>query len=232
MGRALVLSLVLHACIIGALIWGDRLYLKYLQAQRKDQPAISATLLIDKTYAPTDTAMRQGPSDKNLPPPKIQLPKKIEVPTINTKKKKSTKSILDKIRAESVEEKRPPPKIDNFPTHEKGEKKAMGTGGRGLQTLSPAQQALQSAIRKYYEIEGSDTLRKRFPNARGIFTAKLVGVGNQFEIATLSIVDPSGVALLDRQCELAIRKALHQETFAQDVIAELTGKENPIICQP
>ncbi len=231
MAKAIVLSILLHLALVAGLIWGDKLYLEYIKATKKDIPMISAALLMDKTYAPTDTAMRKGVSEKNLPPPKPVAQKKENIPEIN-KKKKTAKNILDQIRKEAREENRPAPKINNFPTHEKGEKNAFGTGGLGDRVLSPAEQALQAAMRKYFELEGAATFRKQFPNAKGYIGIKLVAVGNQFEIASLVFHESTGFNVLDRKCELAIRQALHQETFAQDVIRELAGKETPVICKP
>jgi outer membrane biosynthesis protein TonB len=232
--RAVVLSLALHASLIAGLLWSDKIFMEFLKATHKDRQMLSATLLMDRTYKATDTMMKKGPKEKNLPPPKIDIAKKEEIPTLSKKlfKKKDLKDILNKIRQESSAEKRPPPKEDNFPTNEKGEKGAHGTGGRGDRILSPAEQALQSAMRKYYELEGAEIFRKQYPNAQGYLTLKLVGTGNQFQIATLVLSESTGFNILDRNCEAAVRKAVDRETFSRDVISELAGKETVVTCKP
>ncbi|MDB5039229.1 MAG: hypothetical protein JWQ35_2757 [Bacteriovoracaceae bacterium] len=244
MGKAFLYSILLHAILIAGLIWSDKIYLQFIKASHRERQIVSATLLMDKSYKPTDTAMKKGTNDKNLPPPKIEPPKKEDLPEVSKKLKKSKtqekkpdgkkalKDILNKIRKDSAEEKRPPPKEKNFPTHEKGEKNAHGTGGWAERTLSPAEQALQAAMRKYYEVEGADAIKKKFPDAKGYLALKLVGVGNQFQIVSLVLSESTGFNIVDRKCEVAVRQAIDQETFAKDVITELTGKETQIICQP
>jgi outer membrane biosynthesis protein TonB len=241
MGKAVFLSLLLHAILIAGLVWSDKLYTEYIKATQKEIHSLSATLLIDRSYKPTDTAMKKGSSDRNLPPPKITVPKtedtsdshhKLKDSKASTKGKKKLKDILSKIRKEASEEKRPPPKEKNFPTHERGEKGAHGTGGWSERTLTPSEQALQSAFRKYFELEGATTFRKNFPNARGYLQVKLIATGNQFKIVSLVISESTGFNILDRNCEAAIRKACDQETFAKDVVAELTGKETIVTCKP
>lgn len=241
MVRAVILSILLHSVLIAGLIWSDKLYIDFLKATQKDRQTLSATLLMDKTYKATDTAMKLGSKDRNLPPPKIEIPKH-DVPQISRKTSKNLKTkddgkrklkdILSKIRKESSEEKRPPPKEKNFPTHEKGEKGAHGTGGYGERIMSLGEQALQSAFRKYFELEGGSIFRKRYPNAKGFISVKLAGAGDQFKIISLAVSDTTGFTILDQSCEVAIRKALEQETFAQDVITDRMGKESIITCTP
>jgi hypothetical protein len=228
---AVIFSVLFHSLLIAGLVWSGKLDSLLISHKMKDLKAVSAVLLIDKTYKPTDTAMKFGKQKKDLPPPNIEPPKSVdkekEKPTLRTPKDKSPKGlkknvndILKNIREQAKEEKRPPPKDDNFPTHEKGEKKARGTGGRGDRILTPGEQALQAAMRKYYEVAEAESLRQKFPNARGFMTVRLASVASQFEIVSIALVESTGVDILDRRCELAVREALRQEVHAPPRPAE------------
>ncbi len=249
MVRAFSYSLFFHTGLLLLLIFSARISLSILKA-RKDIHS-GGVVQIDMTYKPSDSAMRQGPSSKDLPPPLVEkntspeaapTPKLKEVPKLDKgskvkeiakPKKNDLRSILDKIRRESKkEDERPIPKDDNFPTRETGEKNARGTGGRATRALSPAEQALQSAMRRHFELEEATAFRKQFPGLMGYLGIKLQGSGNQFRLLALGWVERTGQPLLDRKCELAVRAALDAETFSADVISELSGKETTVVCQP
>ncbi len=246
MYRAISISIIFHALLFAALIYSAKISLSILKAKTLKLENLGA-VQVDLTYKPTDTPMKLGAKEKDLPPPKVEEEKKKEEEMVlktkpqpkkeegsKASKKPDLKSILDKIRQDSrLEDKpRPKPKEDNFPTHAQGEKGARGTGGRSLRAPTPAEQALQSAMRKHFELEEAATIRKNFPNAFGFFTIRLVGVGSQFELSALGLAQTTGIAILDRKCELAIREALGAEHFSSDVIQELNGKETAIICKP
>lgn len=247
MARAILCSLILHILLGASLYWSRELDALLKKSRASEIKAISAELLLDKTYKPTDTPMKLGSKKKDLPPPNVLPPKSVDKDkekkaskkkeeketSLRGKKAKDTlKDILKNIREQAKEEKRPPPKEDNFPTHEKGQKGARGTGGRGDRALSPGEQALQAAMRKHYELEGAEQIRKNFPSAIGFMSIRLIGIGSQFEIVSLSFTESTGLTILDRKCEVAVRQALQQESFAKDVIQELNGKETLVTCRP
>lgn len=252
------ISLAVHILLVSFLIYSDRIKLGFLKS--KNKPLASSTIQIDLTYKPTDTAMRLGKEIRNLPPPDIAPPPPPapEAPTLKEKTAKkekekkakedakrkvsekreidkarqSMKNIFDKLKREASREDRPPPKIDNFPTNEKGEIGARGTGGRGQRILSPAEQALQAAMRRHFDLTDARTFRKANPNAEGYIEVALVGVGSQFQIRALRILDSTGFVALDQSCERAIRTAIDVESFSTDVVKELNGKESAILCRP
>jgi len=258
MKNALILSLIIHAILIALLVWSDELQLEYFKSKKIMKDASTALEISGLPYKPSDSALRLGREKRDLPPPDIKVPerqpdapvvKEKQTPKVKEKKtpddkkkisekrevanaKQSMKSILDKLRNDAKKEDRPPPKIDNFPTHEKGEVGGRGTGGRGKRLLSPAEQALQSAMRRHFDLVDARTFRKVNPNAEGYIEVSLVGVGNQFRIKTLRILESTGIKALDQSCERAIRVAIDDETFAMDVIRELSGKDSAILCQP
>jgi hypothetical protein len=241
--RAVSLSLFTHAILLAALLYSGRLSLLLFQAKNREFKSLGA-IQVDLTYKMTDTAMRLGKNDHDLPAPMVAPKVKAEAPKVvkemkKVKKetvhdtKKSIRSILDRLKDEAKkEDDRPKPKENNFPRSEKGEKGATGTGGRSLRPPTPAEQALQSAMRKYFELMEAGTFRKKYPNARGYMTVKLIGLGNQFEIAAIQTVKRSGFDVLDRSCEVAVRRAMEAETFARDIVTELSGKETLITCEP
>ncbi|MBN8554623.1 MAG: hypothetical protein J0L93_04185 [Deltaproteobacteria bacterium] len=245
MGRALSLSFLLHFILIAALLWSGRLSLLFFQAREREFRSLGA-IQIDLTYKMTDTAMKLGKNEKDLPAPIVHQKPPAEAPKIlkemkkikpiakpKTQTKENVKSILDKLKAESSkEDDRPKPKQNNFPKSEKGEKGATGTGGRSMRPPSPAEQALQSAMRRYFELTDAGGFRRKNPDVRGYLAVKLLGDGNQFQIAALQTIKSSGFTMLDRSCEIAIRKAVDSESFAKDIIAELQGKETLITCEP
>ena len=241
--QALLISVVLHILISTLLFFSKTLDALFLKRELNDIQIISATLKFNELYKPSDTPMKQGVEKKDLPPPLVPLAKPKEKkhakesPLIRKKTeskdlKKNIRSILDKIRDEAREEKRPTPKENNFPMHEKGVKGARGTGGRGDRIPTPGEMAIQSAMRKYYEVTNIEAIRKKDPQARGFIAIRLVGVGNQFQIAEFRFIQSSGYDILDQQCETAVRSALHNEHFAPDIINERNGRNTTIICQP
>jgi outer membrane biosynthesis protein TonB len=254
MKKSLIVSLVLHALLVGLLIWSDALKFGLMKTQ-KERMAASGITVIDLTYRPTDTAMRKGKERKDLPPPDVPPPpsssrdpspvvQKKTQKAAPTKKdspspkrapaqaQKEVSSILDRLRKEAAQENRPQPKVNNFPVTEKGEIGARGTGGRSTRTLSPAEMALQAAMRRHFEFPEAQAFRRANPNVEGAIEVSLVGLGNQFRIRSLRVLESTGYALLDRSCERAIRRAIDDETFAPDVIQDLNGKGSSILCRP
>lgn len=261
MTKFFAFSFGFHAILFALLIWSDKIQLEFLKSKnfRKDAGSV---LSVNLTYKPSDTAMRLGKEKRDLPPPDVKIPPPApDAPTLKEKKtekvkerktkkeadeekrkiaekkelerlKKSTKSILNKLKFDAKREDRPPPKIDNFPTHEKGEIGARGTGGRGQRILSPAEQALQSAMRRHFDLIDARNFRRINPNAEGYIEVSLIGVGSQFKIKSLRVLESTGFVALDQSCERAIRVAVDEESFALDVIQELNGKESSVLCQP
>lgn len=255
MKKALLLSLIIHFLFVGGVMWSSKLSLVlYKQREKKidDLGSVQVSLL----YKPTHTKMRKGDSRNDLPPPKVPKAKKAEEQMKVVKKpkpkpkkpekKKSEKkkpekkepnvsNILKQIRSEIAnedEQVKKMPKLDNFPKTEDGDETSLGTGGRALAEMSPAQQALQAAMRRHFELPNAIAFRKMNPDAQGIIDLKLIGVGNRFEIVSLSTTISSGFTILDQSCVTAIRKAMSAESFSNDIISELSGKENTIRCSP
>jgi len=253
MRQAICLSFVFHALLIAGVLYSAQMSLLLFKAHWKEMQAASA-IQVDLTYKPTDTPMKFGEEKRTLPPPNVQpkmeaeegttfkekQSKKQEKPREKEKKpnpklektKSDLRNIINRIRKEAKQDDRPPPKEHNVPVSKKGEKGASGTGGMGQRALSPAEQALQSAMRRHFELEDAVNFRKHYPNALGYMALKLVGFGNQFKIVSLRVVQPTGYQTLDRECEVAIHEAVDAETFATDIIAELNGKETMIECRP
>lgn len=251
--RALSLSIVLHALLIFGVLYSTKLSLALLKARDRDINALG-TMQVDLTYKATDTAMKYGKNERDLPAPNVaeksapveekafpeksqaKKPEKAKKETGKQKeqnRKADIKSILDRLKQESKsEDNRPKPKEDNFPRSLKGDKGATGTGGRAQRNMSAAEMALQSAMRRYFELTDANNFRRKNPNAKGYIQIKLVGVGHQFEIAGLQVYQTTGFSNLDRSCEVAIRKALDSEVFGRDVIVELNGKEAFVVCEP
>lgn len=217
-----------------------------MQSNRKKLETAGA-IQVDLTYKATHTPMRKGKAKRDLPPPKVKIkkppppppqvvkkeppkPKKQKKPSPEEKREKLAK-LIDKFREQEGKERKKKPREDNFPTREDGEEKAFGTGGRATRALTPAELALQSAMRKHFEMPNASQMREQYPNAEGYLSVRLIGVGNRLEIVSLSILQSSGFSILDRSCESAVQKAITEEVFAQDVIRELSGKENTIRCQ-
>lgn len=240
------ISLIVHFVLVGLLVYTDKIQLSFLKSIRNRELA-SSTIQVDLTYKATDTAMRLGKEKRDLPPPDISTPppppdtpKLKERLTKSEKEKKkevqraksSMKNIFDKLRQEAKREDRPAPKLDNFPTNDKGQIGARGTGGRGTRILSPAEQALQAAMRRHFDLTDARNFRKINPNAEGYIQVALIGAGSQFNIRSLRVLDSTGFVALDQSCERAIRTAIDVETFAPDVVAELNGKESSILCRP
>jgi len=245
MSKWLAISIASHLVLLALLIWSDRFAFLMIKRDLQRQQA-SGVVQVDLSYKATDTPMRLGQQKKDLPPPDVAIPKKAEpdrAPTSKTKKTpskkedkeaptKNFKNIFDQFRKEAREENRPLPKIDNFPMSQQGEKKSLGTGGRSQRTMSPAELALQSAMRKYFEMPDATNIRSRFPGISGFIQVYLVSNGDQFVIRSLKFVERTGLAALDQSCEQAIRRAIDSEVFSSDVVAELNGKESGIICSP
>ncbi len=239
---AFLMSLGLHSILILGLYYSRALDSLFIKQSLKDRPTISASLKFSDLYKPTDTPMKKGSQKKDLPPPKIKKNRspekaKSSTPLIRQQEsqanlKKSVRSILDKIKEEADEEKRRAPKDDNFPTHEKGTKGARGTGGRGDRMPTPGEMAIQAAMRKYYEASGLERIKRTDPDAMGFYSLKMIGLGDQFQITSLALVESTGYDVLNRLCEVAVRTAVQRERFAPDIIRELSGRETVIICQP
>lgn len=246
--KAFWISASFHFCLVAVLYWSTDISLA-LYKKQNEKNKIGGAIAVDLLYKPSGTARRKGKTEKDrLPPPKVKTKKKEEErPTIvkKAKKKRPKKNsqakpekpkknftaLFDKIRQETGLDRKKKPRDDNFPTHELGEEKATGTGGESLIKLSPAQQALQSAARKYAQTAQADRLRKLYPDARGYINIRLVGIGNKLELVSLKMAERSGISALDQGCEVAIRKALQEETFASDIVSELSGREQTITCQ-
>lgn len=254
MVRGLSLSILFHVALVVGVLYSTKLSLALLKARQRNIEAMG-TIAVDlaSPYKHTDTAMRKGEDKKDLPPPLVgekappedspvvkertktrEKDKTKESKKDSLKKtKESIKDILARLRNDAnKEDNRPKPKEDNFPKSKKGEKEGRGTGGFSQSTLSPARQALQSAMRRYFEMVDANGFRRKNPNVRGLFEVTLVGVGHQLEASSLKVFQSSGFDLLDRSCEIAIRKALDSEVFSNDVIQELSGKETIVICEP
>lgn len=247
--KAFWISASFHFCLIAVLYWSTDISLAFYKKQA-EKDKVGGAIAVDLLYKPSDSARRKGKTEKDrLPPPKVKTkkaeperptlvkkqakkskPKKQE-PTKKEDPKKNFTALFDKMRQETGLDRKKKPRDDNFPTHELGEEKATGTGGESRSKLSPAQQALQSACRKYAQTAQADRLRKLYPDARGYINIRLVGIGNQLELVSLKMAESSGISALDQGCEVAIRKALQEETFASDIVAELSGREQTITCQ-
>lgn len=246
MTRALVISLVLHALFLGAVYYSSEISLLLLKDELKNKPK-AGVIQVDLLYKPTFTPMKKGQDPvKRLPPPKVQKtpPPQTTPPSKPTRPKKQPPSekkraepqknfqaLFDKMRQETGLDRQKAPREDNFPKSEKGQEEGQGTGGLSDREISMAEQALQAAARKYAEIARSAELRKQYPNAEGFIQVRLIGVGDRLELVSLRVAESSGLSLLDQSCENAIRRALENETFAQDVVSELSGKEHLITCQ-
>jgi hypothetical protein len=245
MSKWLAISTTLHLVLLALIVWSDRF--SFLISKNSLKQQASGVVQVDLAYKPTDTPMRRGIQKKDLPPPDVAIPKKSEPDRLpNTKQKskkaqkkddkaptsKDFKNIFDKLRQEARQEDRPLPKLDNFPMTEKGDKQSLGTGGRSQRTLSPAELALQSAMRKYFEMPEAGNIRKKYPGISGYIQVYLVSNGDQFVIRSLKFIERTGLPVLDQSCEQAVRRALDTETFSADVVAELNGKESGITCTP
>ena len=248
MRKWLAISTGIHLMLLALLIWSDRFAFLMIKRDLERQQA-SGVVQVDLSYKPTDTPMRLGTQKKDLPPPDVSIPKKSEperIPSTRPSPKKQApqkkeerpvnskdfKNLFDRFRDEAREENRPMPKLDNFPMSEKGDKKSLGTGGRSQRTMSAAELALQSAMRKHFEIPEANNIRRNYPGISGYIQIYLVSNGDQFVIRSLKFIERTGLAVLDQGCEQAIRKAIDSESFSADVVAELNGKESGIICIP
>jgi len=244
MGKALFISIIVHTLLFSLLYWSTEISALMIRSREKQQ--IGGAIRVSLLYKPTDTPMRKARKKTELPPPKIRTQKKppprphIVKKRKRVKKKKAKKqvakkedfhSLFDKLRDETGLDRKKKPRDDNFPTNEKGEKKARGTGGWSDKTPSPAQQALQAACRKYHKVPQAERMRRLYPDARGYLNVRLIGVGHQLSIVSMNWIEHSKFPILDQACETAVKKAVQQETFASDIVAELSGKENTITCQ-
>lgn len=244
MGKALSLSLLFHLLFFGLVIWSSKLS---IQRMKMEIPQLSPVGVVytELLYKPSNTNMRKGNEKRDLPPPLVKTEKKENLPSLVTqkvapkkkadeklsRKQSDAKALLDKLRREEGRLEQKAPKDDNFPTHKAGEEGARGTGGSSRMQASPAQLALQSAMRRYFEFPRASEMRREHPNSVGYFNVSVLGVGNTLQLRDLQMVQSSGFSVLDRSCETAIRKALSLETFAGDVISELSGKSNMIECR-
>ena len=241
MYRALSISVSFHLLLFAGVYWSAQLSLMMIKSQIKKEE-LGGVIQVDLLYKPTDTAMRKSVIKRELPPPKVKTKIKEDLPSLLKKvkpkptpkpveRKKDFKALFDKIRDETGLDREKAPKKDNFPTNIDGEKDARGTGGRSLAKMSAAQLALQTAARQHYRLPQADDLRKKHPEALGYISVKLIGMGNQLQIVSLDHLQRSGFSILDQACENALRHAMSEETFAPDIVAELSGKENTITCQ-
>ncbi|MGA0163771.1 MAG: hypothetical protein ACO3LE_05890 [Bdellovibrionota bacterium] len=246
--RALILSGLLHILLLGGLIWSAELSLLFLKSRQKDLEKLGV-VEVDLLYKPTESAMRKGQSQQALPPPDVKQKAASEddapviKPKIKPKPKEKPKQkkeppktdfseIFNRMREETAQDSKKAPRDDNFPTSLEGQENARGTGGSATRNLSPAQQALQTAFSKYFEIPRRDDFARRHPDAKGFLSVRLASDGSRLRLVTLSWPEKTGFEILDRGCERAIRRAIEEETFAPDVISELNGKETPISCNP
>jgi len=243
MKNALIFSFLIHVAFFSLVIWSEDIS---IQRKKLLNPQLSPVGVVytELLYKPTNTAMKKGDEKRDLPPPIVKTEKKEEPkskmsvqktpPKKQTKEEKvknAAKSLLDKLRQEEGKEMPKPPKDDNFPTHKQGEDKARGTGGISRRQASPAQMALQSAIKRHFEMPRATEYRRLHPDSKGWHSVSVLAVGNTLQLRDLTLVQPSGFAILDRSCEQAIREALQQETFALDVISELSGKSHDVECK-
>lgn len=243
MRKALTFSFLTHLAFFSLMIWSEELS---IQRKKLINPQLSPVGVVytELLYKPTNTAMKKGDEKSDLPPPIVKTEKKEDPPSKMTaqkvspkkqskveKTKNAAKSLLDKLRQEEGKEMPKPPKDDNFPTHKQGEDKARGTGGISRRQASPAQMALQSAIKRHFEMPRAAEYRRLHPDTKGWHSVSVLAVGNTLQVRNLTLVQPSGFSILDRSCEQAIREALRQETFALDVISELSGKSHDIECR-
>ena len=246
--RALILSGLLHILLLGGLIWSAELSLLFLKSRQKDLEKLGV-VEVDLLYKPTESAMRKGQSQQALPPPDVKQKAASEddAPVIKTAKKPKPKEkpkpkkeapktdfskIFNQMREEAAQEAKRAPRDDNFPTSLEGQENARGTGGSAMRNLSPAEQAIQTAFRKYFEIPRRDDFARRHPDAKGFLSVRLASEGSRFKIISLSWPESTGFEILDRSCERSIMRTLEEETFASDVISELSGKETQILCSP
>lgn len=247
MKRAFIISVFAHIFLAAAVYWSSLVSIAFLK--KKQRNSISGAIQVDLLYKPTNTAMKKGPTQKDrLPPPKVKTqPKPKEQPKLVEKvkpkkspqkpskkeeePKKNFKNLFDKLRQETGLDREKPPKDDNFVTNEEGEKDSRGTGGESNRKLSPAELALQSAIMRYVQTPQAEQMRRLHPDARAFIEIRIIGIGSQLKLVSLSLVESSGFPNLDRSCETAIRKALLEESFASDVVRDLSGKEQTITCQ-
>jgi hypothetical protein len=246
MGKSLLISVILHLVFFALLIWSQQIRLKKLQLEIPQLSPVGV-VYTELLYKPTNTAMKKGDEKRDLPPPQIKTEKREEnqgptlvkqktpppknKPTKEDKTRRDAQALMDKLRREEGKIAQKAPKEDNFPTHKEGETDGRGTGGSSRIQASPAQMALQGAIRKYFELPRASELRRQNPNARGYHVISVLGVGNTLQLREIEMLQSSGFAILDRSCEVAIREALKKEIFAPDVISELSGKRHNIECQ-
>ncbi|TVQ80858.1 MAG: hypothetical protein EA369_01335 [Bradymonadales bacterium] len=198
-------------------------------------PQVRTETQAPQTAMPKPSPPRPVPQAKPATPqpktPEASKPEAPKPPDLEDRRR-DMRALIDRMRQEQGIIADRLPRDDNYPTIEDGEEGGRGTGGTAQIQARPSLLALQSAMRKHFELPVGNRLKETHPTALGYFRVRLVGVGNQFEIASLSLVESSGIAILDRSCELAIRQALSQEIFGPDVIADLTGKEEIIQCYP
>lgn len=247
MRTALIISIIVHILLTSGVYWSTNLSLMMMQSRRK-LDAKSGAIQVDLTYKATDTPMRKGKSKRELPPPKVKRkkepprpqlvkrakpkkPKRKPKPKKEEPPKKNFKALFDQIREEEGLDRKKPPREDNFPTREDGVEDAFGTGGRSEQKLTPAQLAFQAAARKHHKVPQAESWRKKYPDAEGFIAVRLIATGSKLQIVSMQMVQSSGVSILDTACKAAIRKAIQEETFAIDIVRELSGRENTITCR-
>lgn len=242
MGRALTYSTIFHVLLFSAVIWSSHLSFKMMRNKMPEMMPVGVTFN-NNLYKPSNTAMKKGDDKKDLPPPIVKTEPKAEemkmpsqkVPPKKQNKKehleKDAKSLMDQLRKEMGKVMDKPPKEDNFPTNKKGEVGAHGTGGSSNIRATPGQMALNTAMRKYFELPQASQMRKLHPDANGVIFLTLVRNGQLLALQKLELVRSSGFAVLDDACERAIRKALASETFSEDVLIELSGKSSRLDCQ-
>lgn len=260
MTKALVLSLLMHLFFTAALIWSAQFSAAFMRQKIEELNNVGVKKA-EELYKPTEVNIRFGTQRKDLPPPKIKrvtkapedapvyvqqkIPpkktgpskkeiekqKKAEKQKQLTKKKSDALALIDQFRQDDGLEAKKKPKEDNFPMRLDGEKNAMGTGGSAELQATPAQLALQAAMREYFRLPQASLMRQKHPNATGYLAVSLIGVGAQLQVRSIKLVQTSGFATLDSSCENAVRRALKEEEFANDIVNELSGQETMVTCQ-
>jgi hypothetical protein len=91
---------------------------------------------------------------------------------------------------------------------------------------------MQTAFNKHFEIPRRQDFARRHPNAKGFLSVRLASDGTRFRIISLRMLESTGFEILDRSCERSIVKTVELESFAPDVIGELSGRETRILCSP
>jgi len=262
MAKAILLSLVFHGLVVAATIWSTHISFAVFLANREEiklsgvvevdllyrptetqmrrgatttelpPPQVRTRTAAPQQAMPKPTPPRPTPPPKTPPPKQAQTEKQEEKPVEEDTRRQDMRALMAQMRQEQGMIAEQAPRERNFPTRDDGVEEGRGTGGTAQRQANPGQLALQTAMRKHFELPVGNRLKQTNPDALGFIRVRLVGVGNRFEIASLQVQQSSGFTILDRSCETAIRVALNEEYFSSDVISELTGKEELVKCQP